>query len=320
MRTARGAWAEREGWWVRREAADGGVSWGEIAPVPGFGDWNLAKCGAVLERLGEEPLEADVDELVRAGGPVGFGFGAARWDWRSSLARGPDYLPVAGLLPAGRRAFEVVESRLEIGFRTFKWKVGVEDTRDEIAMMDDLLARLPEGARLRLDANGGWDRRTAERWLDASAERPQIEYIEQPTPSTNRDLLLGLAGDYPVTLALDESVVDRTDFEWWRDQGWPGVFVIKPVLWGDPADMVDSLTGSKADVVISSGLETVVGARLVLALAFTLGATGRALGVGVWPLFQEGKFDGPPAMPFVRRSEVESLGGKAVEPVTGGEQ
>ncbi|MDB4474784.1 o-succinylbenzoate synthase, partial [Opitutaceae bacterium] len=110
-----------------------------------------------------------------------------------------------------------------------------------------------------------------------------------------------------VTLALDESVSCRDDFERWRDLGWPGVYVIKPVLWGDPADVVATLKRSGADVVISSGLETVVGARTVLAIAFALGEGTRALGTGVWPLFRGEGFDGPSVAPFVRKMDVHHL-------------
>jgi O-succinylbenzoate synthase len=254
-----------------------------------------------------------VDAVMEEGGAVAFALGSVTWDWETAVKDGPNYVPVAALLPAGRSAFAVVESKLELGFRTFKWKVGVADVRDELAMLDDLLALLPEGARLRLDANGVWDRRTAERWLNGAAERPGIEYVEQPTSPNNRDLLLGLAEDHPVTLALDEAVRGRSDFQLWRDLGWPGVYVLKPALWGAPDDLLTEVRGSEDDVVISSALETVVGARVVLAMGFALGTGQRALGVGVWPLFAGDGHEGPTAMPFIRQEEVLALSMERVE-------
>src|SRR5690606_26683174 len=88
-------------------------------------------------------------------------------------------LAVAALLPAGRAALAQIAPKAELGFRVFKWKVGVAELADELALLDDVCAALPSGAQLRLDANGGWDRRQAERWLERCAERP-IEYVEQP--------------------------------------------------------------------------------------------------------------------------------------------
>lgn len=289
------------------------MHWGEVAPIPGFGGRGMSGCGEDLETLGSQPSPAAFQELLDRGGAPAFGVGATFWDWQSAIDAGPDYLAVAGLLPAGQAVFGAIESRLEMGFRTFKWKVGVADPNDEIAMLDDVMAKLPERSRLRLDANGAWDRRVAERWLSVCADRPMIEYVEQPVAAMDRDLLLGLAGDFPVTLALDESVCGRGDFEQWQDLGWPGVYVIKPVLWGDPADIVETLRGASADFVISSGLETVVGARTVLAIAFALGERARALGTGVWPLFRGEGLDGPSVAPFVRKSDVLHLSIERIE-------
>ncbi|GAB5560406.1 MAG: o-succinylbenzoate synthase [Synoicihabitans sp.] len=313
LRTAHGLWAEREGWWVKRVNENGDPVWGEIAPIPGFGTTGYDGVQSVLNELGQNPPESALQQVLNRGGEAAFGIGASRWDWQAGLAAGPDYLPVAGLLPAGRAVFPALDARAQMGFRTFKWKVGVSDAREEIPMLDDVLARLPSGARLRLDANGAWDRRAAERWLAVCAERPEIDYVEQPAPRDQQDLLLGLSGDYPVTLALDESICGKHDFNFWTEAGWNGVFVIKPVLWGDPLDLVETLSGTESDVVISSGLESVVGARVVLAIAFALGDSKRALGTGVWPLFEPDGFEGPHIAPFVRKSEILNLDVKRVE-------
>src|SRR6185312_10766667 len=107
-----------------------------------------------------------------------------------------------------------IASRAELGFRVFKWKVGVGDVADELALLNDVCAALPDGAKLRLDANGAWDRRQAERWLARCAECP-VEFVEQPSYAKApegaacrkvEDLLLGLANDFPTPIALDESI------------------------------------------------------------------------------------------------------------------
>ncbi len=233
---------------------------------------------------------------------------------RNSAGAGCMSLPVAALLPAGREALAAVAAKAELGFRVFKWKVGVGDNDEELGLLDDLLARLPGGARLRLDANSAWDRRRAERWLERCAERP-IEFVEQPIAPTARgadDLLLGLAGDFPTPLALDESLVHDGDVERWLAAGWPGVFVVKPALLGDPAAVCAQLVQAKAKVVFSSALETAVGAQAALRLAFAWPGERRALGFGVYPLFADARFDGPPATPFVSVEDVAQLNPEAV--------
>ena len=93
--------------------------------------------------------------------------------------------------------------------------------------------------------------------------------------------------------------------------GWPGVFVLKPALLGAPSDSLAELRKRKARVVFSSALETAVGARYALRLAFRWRGEARALGFGVWPLFTDARFDGPRTAPFVRREDVEAIDAEA---------
>jgi O-succinylbenzoate synthase len=311
LRTAHGHWAEREGVWVRLEDEGGRIGFGEAAPVVGFGADTQSSVAEELRRLGEFATEEQLAELSGAGGCVGFAVSSALRELAGATHEAQaDYLSVAALLPAGVGCLRAVEARAELGFRVFKWKVGVGNPADERVLLDDLLAELPEGSRLRLDANGAWDRREAERWLKVCADRESIDYVEQPVSPQLRgaeDLLMGLASEYPTTLALDESVVGETDLERWVGMGWPGVFVIKPTLWGDPRRLISMVKKDALDVVISTALETTIGAKSVLRVAFELGEKARPLGTGVWPLFHEAWANGPTAMPFVRLSDLDNL-------------
>lgn len=321
VRTAHGRWAEREGIVLRVERADGSTGLGEAAPVPGFAGADVDETEAAVRALGGRVTDGTVDSLPPK-------LNCLRAALRSALAElplaaeetAPAYLGVAALLPAGRAALAELPARLEAGFRIFKWKVGVEDVADELSLLDDLCGALPSGARLRLDANGAWDRRRAERWLERCAERP-IEHVEQPClhgvgagegeRRRNDDLLLGLAGDFPTAVALDESLAGDGDLARWLAMGWPGVFVLKPALLGEPEASLAELRKRKAKVVFSSALETAVGARSALRLAFRWGGEARALGFGVWPLFADARFDGPRTAPFVRREDVEAVNTEA---------
>ena len=363
VRTAHGPWAEREGFLVRavRILPDGTetgrVGWGEVAPISWFGTETVAEARAALEGLRggvtemAEALERVPMEcvsvraaLAAAGEELGAGSGEREVESGeggenpekgSAPSTGTSRpvsctsLPLAGLLPAGRAALDAVQARLELGFRTFKWKVGVGAASDEWAILDDLLGELPTGARLRLDANGAWDRKLAEGWLARAAERPMIEYVEQPcfadvAQGTSRvrqmdDLLRGLAEDFPVKIALDESITGASDVEKWLAMGWAGVWVIKPALLGEPEAILEKLARAKADVVFGSALETAVGARAGLRLAFGWAerearpvAERRALGYGVWPLFQNEAANAPLSGPFVRREDVERINPEAL--------
>lgn len=325
VRTAHGVWIEREGVLIRVANDVGGVGYGEAAPIPWFGTETVDEIEATLTELGEwttgEQLAATPERL----GCLRFAVASALNDLRAATgardegerrdAEHSAYLPVAALLPAGRAALSAVGPKADLGFRTFKWKVGVGDIADELALLDDVIVALPSGAKLRLDANGAWDARQAGRWLERAADRP-VEFVEQPCFAAasegeaarrkTEDVLRGLAGDYPTPIALDESLVGAHDVERWIADGWRGVFVVKPALCGDPAPLLARLAEAKADVVFSSALETAIGARAALRAAFAWRAEKpRALGFGVWPLYSDNRYDGPFATPFLKREDVE---------------
>lgn len=315
VRTAHGWWAEREGVLVRLESETGVVGYGEAAPIPWFGTETVDEIETACRELG---ARVDVERLASV--PLRLGClrnalavaAAETAGVKNSLAH--KTLGVAALLPAGRGAIAALGAKAESGFRVFKWKVGVGDVADELALLDDLCAELPNGARLRLDANGAWDRRAAERWLSACASRP-VEFVEQPIAAEARgaeDSLLGLTQDYPTPIALDESLVGDGDVQRWLGAGWRGVFVVKPTLLADASAVTARLAEANAAVVFSSALETAMGTREALRVAFNWPGEPRALGFGVWPLFADTQFDGPYGEPFIRSEDVDGMKPEAV--------
>jgi O-succinylbenzoate synthase len=320
VRTAHGPWSEREGVIIRVEDEGGHIGFGEAAPIPWFGTESADEVEAACRTLGEWVESETLDALPQRLGCLRNALAVARAELAQRMttesgvrAETPD-LGVAALLPAGKAALAEVLPKADAGFRVFKWKVGVGDPDEELGLLDDLCAALPERARLRLDANGAWDRRRAARWLERCAERP-VEFVEQPLAADARgadDALLGLAGDFPTPIALDESLVMDGDVERWLGVGWPGVFIVKPSLLGDPAAALARLAAAKANVVFSSALETAVGARAALRLAFAWTGNRWALGFGVWPLFAEARFDGPYTTPFLSRSDVDRINPEAI--------
>jgi O-succinylbenzoate synthase len=307
VRTSRGAWARREGLYLRVERPDGTVGYGEVGPVPQFGPETIDESESACRTLGTTITDTAAESLPLK-------LGALRGALVNALGVFHDTpvhssLGVAALLPAGRAALSEGPAKADAGFRVFKWKVGVEAEDDERAMLDDLIAALPAGSKLRLDANGAWEPRTAERWLGYASDRP-IEYVEQPIAADSRGAearLSGLAGDYPVPIALDESIVNEGDIDRWLGAGWPGYFVVKPSVMGNPRGALARLAAAGSNVVFSSALETAMGAQAALRLAFAWPGKVSALGFGVWPLFADPVFDGPAAAPFIRIEDVNRI-------------
>jgi O-succinylbenzoate synthase len=311
IRTGHGLWTKREGILLRLSDEADAETFAEIAPIPEFGTETVEEAEEVCRGLGEYISEDAMRQTPAWAGCVKMALGTLFRNLSAGRADSSStgYLSVAALLPAGKGALETLPGLAEAGFRTFKWKVGAGDAQAELALLDDVLAATPKGAKLRLDANGAWDRRRAELWLARCADRP-IEFVEQPVAHDGNgaeDLLLGLANDYPTPIGLDESAVKATHVARWLELGWPGVFVVKPSLLDDPVAVVERLKKAKASIIFSSALETAVGARAALKLAFDYADPARAIGFGVWPLFETPALNGPTRAPFVRREDVEAI-------------
>jgi len=315
VRTAHGPWAEREGMYLRVETVDGRVAFAEAAPIPWFGtetaDEIEESCRGWGEWVEDSSLTNLPAEMMCLRNAVSTALNELHEPAPASnfSEANPASWGVAALLPAGRSAIALVPPQSDAGFRVFKWKVGVGDIDEELGLLDDLCALLPEGAKLRLDANGAWNVKQSSRWLERCAERP-VEFLEQPIAADARgarDALLALAADFPTLIGLDESLINDRDIERWIADGWSDVFVVKPMLLGNPIDALTRLDRANADVVFSSALETALGARDALRLAFDWKGQKRALGFGVWPLFADSRFDGPHVGPFLGRADLKRI-------------
>ena len=199
------------------------------------GEAALAALELVLERV-EQPQATD----PAAGGPGAAGAVAAPGaesvaDWRG--------------VP------------LQPGVLTVKWKVAAGADCEERAVLEQLLARLPVGSRLRLDANGGWDRSTAMTWAQRLRLEPRLEWLEQPLAPADQAGLEALAAVVPV--ALDESL-QLNPVLGSRGCGWQ---VRRPALEGDPRPLLRQLLAGTPRLMLSTAFETGIGRRCLAHLA-----------------------------------------------------
>lgn len=285
--TAHGALRQRAGWLLRLEAADGRIGWGEAAPLdPAAGvastdGWAQAsgrhqRCGQAIAALGAtrslEELEQAIPHLPAV---IGFALGSALAELQGLVgeaALGWLEAPTsAWLLPAGEAALPELERILagaaqeptpgrtleSAGTLTLKWKVAACSDPLERQLLERLLERLPANARLRLDANGGWDRRTAAAWAERLAGEPRLEWLEQPLEADDLEGLGALAERLPV--ALDESLTRHPALR----LRWGGWQVRRPALEGDPRPLMAALVEGRPRWMVSTALETGIGRRLV---------------------------------------------------------
>lgn len=246
-----------------------------------------------LAALAPQASRADLEAcLPQLPAPLAFALGAALAELDGLVGSAEDPWrappPSAWLLPAGEAALEALrpllardgpaDGTLEPGSAlpggatpwitpritaalTVKWKVAALPDALERRVLEELLVLLPPTARLRLDANGGWDRSTAEAWVNRLAGEPRLAWLEQPLSPGDLEGLNALAQRIPV--ALDESL--RVDPG--MGDRWPGWQVRRPALEGDPRPLLAALRAGRPRLMVSTALETGIGRRWLHHLA-----------------------------------------------------
>jgi o-succinylbenzoate synthase len=292
LQTHHGLWEVREGLLVGLHREDGSVGWGEVAPIPWFGTETVEGAIAYFNHLPQVLSEVDIFAIPDTLPCCQFGLGSA-WERLHALPSRVELAPrkLSALLPAGEAACEVWPLLWQKGHRTLKWKIGVLPIDTELEIFRDLTNALPEGAKLRLDANGGLSLLDAQRWLENCdrlrsdfsdrIDPTKIEYLEQPLPPEEFEAMLHLGSIYHTSIALDESVATLGQLVRCHERGWRGVMVIKAAIAGYPQALRKFLAAHPLDAVFSSVFETAVGRAAALALAQEFNRKDRAIGFGV---------------------------------------
>jgi o-succinylbenzoate synthase len=213
--TARGRLDRREMVLLRLCDEDGLVGLGEAVPLSLRGGTALAEVVAELEGLGErDTLDEAALEGGRLSAPARCAALTALVDLRGrrAVSTGPEAVapePVRcnATLVAGRPTAVAADAErwAEEGFSTFKLKLGAGEDVDQVRAVRDALG---EEARIRVDANGAWDVKTA-RHILAQLEPLDIELAEQPVATMEE--LREVAASTPIPIAADESVESPAD-------------------------------------------------------------------------------------------------------------
>lgn len=292
--TNHGVWEIRESIIIRLIDEKNHITWGEISPISWFGSETIEQaldfCRQLPQTITTEIIFAIPDKLP-----------ACQFAFESALAvnltheggfrlcsrdfQSPG--TYSGLLPAGKSALNQWSNLWEQGYKTFKWKIGVHEINQELEIFDLLISSLPTSAKLRLDANGGLTYQQAKLWLKKCDQfLPKIEFIEQPLSVDKFTEMQALSNLYLTPIALDESIANLHQLESCFHQGWRGIFVIKPGIFGSPSRLREFCKQHQIDTVFSSVFETEIGRQASLQLAAELSTNNRAVGFGINHFFQ----------------------------------
>jgi O-succinylbenzoate synthase len=174
------------------------------------------------------------------------------------------------------------------GCSTAKVKVAelgqrLKDDVDRVAAVRDVMG---SGARIRVDANGGW---TAAEATDALRRLAAygLEYAEQPCASVEELAALRVAlahNGIDVMVAADESIRKASDPMRVVREEAADIIVVKVAPLGGVRAALDVAQQCGLPTVVSSALDTSVGIRAGLALAAALPELPFACGLGTLEL------------------------------------
>jgi muconate cycloisomerase len=220
---------------VRLRTDDGAEGLGEAVTLggPTWGEESAETIQAVIERylgpalIGQDPFGLEAIQRRMAGRAKGNYFAKAAlemacFDLVGKALGQPLYnllgglyrerIPLSWSLATGDAAADLAEAERLIGrgHGIFKIKVGEQPPRADVERVRQLADALGGRARLRVDANQGWDE------LTALATIPQlegcgIELMEQPVPRWNVEALARIAARVDVPIMADEAVCSPHD-------------------------------------------------------------------------------------------------------------
>ncbi|MEX2382823.1 MAG: o-succinylbenzoate synthase [Opitutales bacterium] len=307
LRTAHGLWTERRGFLIRITGEDGEHGYGEVAPTPWLGSETLEEAAdflrAFASRAGKGSRNLGAISQLPA---CRFGIDSAMAELRQTAVDLPIRpIEVAALLPPGSAGLDALERGFQAGYRTFKWKIGVESAELERGIFRELRASAPPAAQFRLDANGGLSPDDAREWLKL-LEETEIQYLEQPLPPENFAEMKTLATEFRTPIALDESIGNARQFEAVHNRGWKGLYVVKPALFGAMREGVALLPALRPRLIFSSAFETSIGFEAVLRWASRWQADGVAAGLGTGGFLEDDKLFIHPPGPKIIRGLIDS--------------
>jgi o-succinylbenzoate synthase len=230
------------------QGEDGHTGYGEAAPMTAYSGETAANVLGVLEEFflpmlpGRNPMDlealhADLDARL-----AGHSFAKAAIDFACFDLAGKalgvpahrllggkvrDRIPLAWAVGYGTVGEMVEESvtYARAGFPTIKLKIG-RDPRLDLEVVREVRRAIGPEVAIRVDANQGYDRITAQRVLP-QMEEVGLQYVEQPLPRWDIDGMAELCRALVTPIQADESLYSLQDAMQLVRRGAADIFNIK---------------------------------------------------------------------------------------------
>ena len=302
-RTSRGEYSLHEMYLITiTDKATGKRGIGELAPLPDLScDRNAYPDISEVRRLAEKALPSVLngtwpDDMLS--------YPALRFALESAVAeaRGENLkekisIPINGLvwMSSFEDMLEQVKTKMAIGFRCIKLKIGAIDWQKEIELIRYVRSCFPKGdLQLRVDANGAFSPEWAmDRLIELA--KYDIHSIEQPIRQGQWDEMARLCKESPLDIALDEEMIgvnNPKEKARLLDIIHPQYIVLKPTMHGGISgtrEWINLANKRGINSWITSALESNIGLRSIALLAESVYGPNIAFpqGLGTGQLFTD---------------------------------
>lgn len=330
FRTSTGTISHREGIILSFET-DGIVALGEVAPLPGYSNESLEQIIQVCLHnkkilndafySGEAETIISLLDSIHQFPSLSFGLDTLNNDLRSKqtglsfheyLFKNPfQQVPcnfTVGLTNADDLIARV-ERAVSDGYQTIKFKAGNE-LNSELKIIKTVRKNFPE-INIRIDVNQAWGKKEAIQNLNQFADL-EIQYCEQPVPSSNLEDLREVKNQSLIPIAADEAARTIEDIHKLIEMNACNVLILKPMLFGRINNLIvtkELAFTHNIEVVFTTSFEGVIGRTATAILASGLGSQNLAHGLATGIYLKEGEAkDAEIHKGFYRVSEQAGLG------------
>ncbi len=250
------------GWIIKLTSNDKKIGFGEVSPLL---EEDLKKCAKQLNMIPENVEVLKLSEQIHIFHPcIQSAINSALAEINGKIIFKENYtfdeIDKTAILLNSRNLIselnEIKKIQSNIGKSvTIKWKVALRDNHEEEANLEEILSQIGNNIKLRIDANGSWGRKIANRWADILKDNKNIDWLEQPLCVDDIEGMKELNKKIPI--ALDESLLK---FPTLIDE-WKGWQIRRPSQENNPVKLLRELENKKALISISTSFETGIGKR-----------------------------------------------------------
>ena len=262
VKNSKTTYHKKSGWIIKLTSDDNKIGFGEVSPLL---EEDLKKCAKQLNMIPEYVGLFNLSEQINIFHPcIQSAINSALAEINGKIIFKENYyfdeIDKTAILLNSENVIselnEIKKRQSNIGKSvTIKWKVALKNNHEEEANLEEILSQIGNNIKLRIDANGSWGRKIANRWADILKDNKNIDWLEQPLCVDDIEGLKELNKKIPI--ALDESLLK---FPTLIDE-WKGWQIRRPSQENNPVKLLRELENKKALISISTSFETGIGRR-----------------------------------------------------------